>query len=180
MNLLQQIKHWSTSWLKWTPKKWVKEILSLVVIMTVISFAMDVYYTQDMPNRTPPPLVATTLEGESIDLSELAQGEQGVLVYFWATWCGPCKLTSPTVDSIAKDYPVVTVAMSSGDDTALQQYLKESNLSFPVINDPSGQLSRSWGVRVTPSIALIKNDEIKHITTGVSSPWGLRLRLLLL
>ncbi|MBD2579139.1 thioredoxin domain-containing protein [Oscillatoria sp. FACHB-1406] len=36
--------------------------------------------------------------------SEVLQSEQPVIAYFWASWCGPCKLVSPTVEGIAKEY----------------------------------------------------------------------------
>jgi thioredoxin 1 len=36
--------------------------------------------------------------------TEVLQAEQPVLVYFWASWCGPCRLMSPAVDRAAKTY----------------------------------------------------------------------------
>ncbi|MDB9494104.1 thioredoxin [Spirulina major CS-329] len=35
---------------------------------------------------------------------EVMQAEQPVLAYFWAAWCGPCKLMSPSIEKIAADY----------------------------------------------------------------------------
>ena len=36
--------------------------------------------------------------------SEVLQAQQPVLVYLWASWCGPCRLVSPSVDAIAQNY----------------------------------------------------------------------------
>ncbi|NER20809.1 MAG: thioredoxin [Symploca sp. SIO1B1] len=36
--------------------------------------------------------------------NEVLKAQQLVLVYFWAPWCGPCKLVSPSVESIADTY----------------------------------------------------------------------------
>lgn len=36
--------------------------------------------------------------------TEVIQVEQPVLVYFWAPWCGPCKLVSPSIDILATEY----------------------------------------------------------------------------
>jgi len=35
---------------------------------------------------------------------EVLEAEKSVLIYFWATWCGPCKLVSPSVEWVAENY----------------------------------------------------------------------------
>ncbi|MBK4730054.1 thioredoxin [Oxynema sp. CENA135] len=36
--------------------------------------------------------------------TEVERATQPVLVYFWASWCGPCRLVSPSIDAIAGEY----------------------------------------------------------------------------
>ncbi|MGE5657618.1 MAG: thioredoxin family protein [Actinomycetota bacterium] len=45
-------------------------------------------------------IVITDAEFET----EVLKAAQPVLVYFWASWCGPCKLVSPSMDSVATSY----------------------------------------------------------------------------
>ncbi|NEO81845.1 thioredoxin [Moorena sp. SIO4G3] len=44
-----------------------------------------------------------TIEDQEFE-AEVLKAEKPVLVYFWATWCGPCRLVSPSVDWVAKNY----------------------------------------------------------------------------
>ncbi|HCQ8170749.1 protein disulfide oxidoreductase, partial [Klebsiella pneumoniae subsp. pneumoniae] len=48
---------------------------------------------------------------------------------------------------------------------------------LPTVNDPSGQLARQWDIQVTPTLVVISQGEVKSVTTGWTSSWGMRLRL---
>ena len=39
--------------------------------------------------------------------NEVMETEKVVVIDFWATWCGPCKMMAPVVEEVAKDYPDV-------------------------------------------------------------------------
>ncbi|MEZ8890016.1 protein disulfide oxidoreductase [Vibrio sp. 10N.222.51.C8] len=157
-------------------KKWGKELVSMIFIVGVVSFVMDFYHSRSMPQGDAVPIVGQSLQGENIDVIELSKNGKPVIVYFWATWCGACKFVSPTVNSFSDSHQVVSVALSSGPDERVQRYLDAKEYDFPVINDLSGAISRSWGVNVTPSIVIIKDGKISSIATGVTSPIGLWLR----
>jgi thiol-disulfide isomerase/thioredoxin len=157
-------------------KRWSKELLSILLIVGVISAAMDFYRSQSMPQGNAIPMVGTSIQGEEIDLIELSKQGEPVIVYFWATWCGACKFVSPSVDWLAKSHNVVSVSLSSGPDERVSRYLKAKDYSFDVLNDTSGQIGRDWAISVTPTIAIIKDGEIKSITTGVTTPLGIWLR----
>ncbi|MEZ8017605.1 redoxin family protein [Vibrio splendidus] len=157
-------------------KKWGKELVSMILIVGVVSFAMDFYHSRSMPQGDAIPIVGQSLQGEDIDVIELSKNGKPVIVYFWATWCGACKFVSPTVNSFSDSHQVVSIALSSGPDERVQRYLEAKEYDFPVINDLSGSINRSWGVNVTPSIVIIKDGKISSIATGVTSPIGLWLR----
>ncbi|USD43683.1 protein disulfide oxidoreductase [Vibrio sp. SCSIO 43135] len=157
--------------------KWAKELLGIIVIVTVVSFVMNIYYSSSMPEGQAPNIEAFTIDGKRIDVNEMSN-DGPVIVYFWATWCGACKLVSPSIDYFDKHYPVVSVALSSGSNERIQQYMTAKEHQFEVINDHNGQFSREWGIQVTPTIVIINDGEIKSITTGVTTPIGIWLRAL--
>jgi thioredoxin 1 len=45
----------------------------------------------------------TVIPDQSFE-TEVLKAEPPVLVYFWAPWCGPCRLTAPMVETLAQDY----------------------------------------------------------------------------
>lgn len=157
-------------------KRWSKELLSILLIVGIISAAMDFYRAQSMPQGDALPMVGTTVQGEQVDLLELSKQGEPVIVYFWATWCGACKLVSPSVDWLAKSHNVVSVSLSSGSDERVSLFMQAKDYNFPVLNDVNGHIGRDWTISVTPTIAIIKDGEIKSITTGVTTPLGIWLR----
>jgi peroxiredoxin len=146
------------------------------IILIVILAAYHFYQTRNTPNIAPV-LQAQLISGKSVDLGQIAQ-DSPVLIYFWGSWCPLCSYTSSTVTELSKDYQVLTIALSSGSEEKVQSYLKENNYHFPVINDPDGLISQQWAVFATPTFFIInRNGEISSVTTGITSAWGLKLRL---
>ncbi|MCX3880587.1 redoxin domain-containing protein, partial [Stenotrophomonas maltophilia] len=107
-----------------------------------------------------------TLDGRTLDLHAISQ-QKPLLLYVWATWCGVCRYTTPSVASLAADGGnVLTVALRSGDNAALEKWLSRKKMALPTVNDPSGQLARQWDIQVTPTLVVISQGEVKSITTG--------------
>lgn len=156
--------------------RWLKEILTLILIITVFSIAIDAWRSKEMPSTNIPPLSMSTLEGDWVDIKKMSH-DKPVLLYFWATWCPVCNFVSPSVNWLSKSHQVISVAITSGDDKRLGQFMAYKEYHFPVINDASGAIGQAWGVTATPSIVIVKNGAISSITTGFTTPMGMWLRL---
>ena len=148
------------------------EILIIILVLVAIRF----WVQRDVVKGLAPEIKAVTLQGKPIDLYQ--QKQRPILIHFWASWCPVCKLEQSGINNLAKDYSVITVALQSGNDTDLGKYMHDENLSFNVINDTNGLLSRKYGIKAVPvSLVIDENNQVKFIEAGYTSEVGLRLRL---
>lgn len=157
---------------------WLKEAAILITIVVVMGWGADLWRSQSIVSGQAPELISQSILDNEVDLIAMSQ-DKPVLLYFWATWCSICSGVSPSVDFLAENYQVVTVALTSGESPRIKQYMGAKEYAFSVVNDPKGEISRTWGVSVTPTIFVIDKGEITSVTTGFTSPIGMWLRLLL-
>ncbi len=152
--------------------RWSIEALLFLAVLVLI----QTWQTRNAPKGLAPPLAARQLDGAAFSLEQRPSGP--LLVYFWASWCPVCKLTSGQVESMAKDGQVITVAMQSGDDKAVSEFLRERELEFPVIVDAGGDISHAWGVEAVPALYVLdRENRIRHVMLGYTSGLGIRARM---
>ncbi|STZ77433.1 protein disulfide oxidoreductase [Bergeriella denitrificans] len=159
-----------------TLRTYLWHFLQALALFAVISFAVDRWRAPVQPDwPTAQPL--QTLAQQSVSLDEISRRQTAVL-YFWGSWCGICRYTSPDVEKLHQaGIPVLGVALRSGSDADVAAYMRQHGLTFPNVNDADGNLSRQWQIAVTPTVVLLKNGRMVHHTTGFGSYWGLRLRI---
>ena len=73
--------------------------------------------------------------------NEVLGSDQPVLVDFWAEWCGPCRMMSPTIDAVATDY-------------AGKAKVGKLNV------DENGGTAMRYGIRGIPTILVFKGGEV--------------------
>ncbi|UOO83265.1 protein disulfide oxidoreductase [Uruburuella testudinis] len=155
---------------------WLKQIVQTVIILAVVAVAVDWWRQPVQPvgfTQTP----WQTLQGERWTLAEFSSNRP-VVVYFWGSWCGICRYTSPVVEKLHQaGVPVMGVALRSGSADEVAAYMRGHDYDFDTLNDADGKIAAQWQVAVTPTIAVIKNGNMVHHTTGLSSYWGLRSRI---
>ena len=158
-------------------RRWGKEALWLLLMALIISTLLDLWRSPTLPaGAMEAPF--TLQDGTTTTLTEQSRGKP-LLVYYWASWCGVCRFTTPTVEQLWQEGEnVLTVALRSGSDEPLRAGMAKKGLTFPTHNDEQGALAARWQVGVTPIFLVIKDGALVSSTTGWSSAWGLRLRLL--
>ena len=148
-----------------------------VALFIVLIMGVRTWQQRDIVKGAAPPLNGALLDGKPYVLA--ARPAQPVLVHFWASWCPICRTEQGSIESLAHDNPnVITIAMQSGNSGAVQQYMREQEVSFPVINDADSQISATWGVHGVPASFIVDTDgKIRYVEIGYTTGIGLRLRL---
>lgn len=155
--------------------RWISWPVQLLVVILLIG-GLRLWMQGGMAEGHAPNIDATTLDGTRIQLADYA-GEP-LLLHFWAIWCGVCALTQPGIDQLAKDRPVLTVALRSGDRAAVRRHMADKGFDHRVILDENGTLAERFGVRGVPASFLIDGEQrIAFRNTGVTPAWELRLRM---
>lgn len=154
----------------------LREWALIVLLVAVITGGIDAIRTPTLPDSMG--LTRVAVNGSMTTLSALSQ-DKPLLVYLWASWCPVCKLTTPTVAKLAAEgVNLQTVALRSGDENRIQRLLAAKGWSIPVINDSNGALAAQWDISVTPTFIILYRGTVVSVTTGWTSGWGLRARLM--
>lgn len=158
-----------------TTRRWLWRAIELVVVLVLILGIRA--WQQSGTARGPAPVLAgELLDGKPVALA--AYAGQPVLVHFWATWCPICRAEQGSIDALARDASVITVAMQSGNRDTVIQHLRNEALHFPVLNDPDGVMAAQWGVRAVPASFIVDGaGRIRYVEVGYTTGVGLRLRL---
>lgn len=124
--------------------------------------------------RTAPSFAAPLLSGGSFDL-EQTRGK-AVVLSFWASWCGPCRLELPALDALAKERDDVAIYAVNVDRNrgAAQRFLQAVPIDLPVVWDNQAMALGQYDVTSMPTMFLMDaKGTVKFRKTGFSREKGL-------
>ena len=87
---------------------------------------------------------------DSIFEEKVLKSDKPVLVDFWAEWCGPCKMLTPTIEALAEEY-------------------KDTSSIVKINVDDSPAIATKYGIRSIPSILLFNNGDVVEQRVGAVS-----------
>ncbi|HTM45212.1 MAG TPA: redoxin family protein [Polyangiaceae bacterium] len=98
------------------------------------------------------------------------------LLYFWATWCGPCKLSVPELLALEKQMKIPVVAVTDENDKVLDAFFKKFTNPFPktVAMDAGRRTFVAYGVAGTPTFVLVdEHNAVQWYQVGYNPNAGL-------
>ncbi|HZD55102.1 MAG TPA: redoxin domain-containing protein, partial [Anaerolineales bacterium] len=105
-----------------------------------------------------------TLSGEAVRLSDY-RGKT-VLLNFWATWCAPCRLEMPAMQSRFEEHKSDLAVLGINFDepeSDVQAFAQELGLTFTILLDPGGEVQKLYRIRGYPSTYFLDADGVVRI-----------------
>ena len=145
--------------------RWTVRLLALATL-AVISGAVGAATTaaSGAPDFTLP-----SLDGPNLRLQE--QRGQVVMINFWATWCGPCRVEMPHLARLYDKYRgsgFTVLAVNIDEDPYKAASLaKQLGMRFPVLLDKEKKVSRLYDLSTMPSTILVDREgRVRYVHRG--------------
>ena len=174
-----------------------KLIVTLLVLVIVIGGGMLLYNrfqssvdlgemvpTESISENLAPDFTVTDSEGNPVKLSDFRG--KGVVLNFWASWCGPCKMEMPHFQAAYEQYGedvhflMVNMSTAFGDSRAdAAAVLEEGGYTFPVYYDDLSECAYGYGINAIPVTVFIDAEgNLVSAKTGAMNAADLDRRIL--
>jgi len=146
-------------------------LLLLALALGMISGTRDSLADDARPEEghLAPDFALKTLDGKTVRLSEL-RGKKVVLINFWATWCGPCRLEMPAIEMryvAHRHHGFAVLAINDNEPLGnVLAFQSEMGLTFPLLLDPGEQVHALYAIRGWPTSFFVNREgwiEVQHL-----------------
>lgn len=106
----------------------------------------------------------------------------GVIIFFWATWCGYCSAEMDDIQAIYNNYRsqgVMVLGLDVGESASLaRKYKNAKGLTFPILDDSNNQVASTFRIRGLPTHVFVNPDGlITYIASGMLDYNGLERQI---
>ncbi len=125
-----------------------------------------------------PAFQLSDLRGQTVTLAQF-KGKV-VILDFWATWCGPCRMSMPMLEKLQLEHPndlkLLAINLEEPRDQ-VRDYVARQNIRATVLLDSEGKVGRIYGSESIPMQVIIdKKGIVRDIKVGFSPRMGEQLR----
>lgn len=146
------------------------------LLVLIFVFGLPALLDRGLVRDVPPPLGADDVHGRRVEWREMAG--RPTLIYFWATWCPVCGAMQHSLQSVAEDHQLVSIALQSGTEDELRRYIQQHGLTLRVVADPAGSIAERYGLHGVPALFFVdRHGRIRFTATGYTTEIGIRIRL---
>ncbi|MDO8450312.1 MAG: redoxin domain-containing protein [Rhodoferax sp.] len=180
---VDKLRRWPGRWLAQLRQNW-KSHLGTLLMFLLLYAGIHAWQTRSVPSGVAPtfsaPAAGPQAGSGTIDFASWRASHPGqaVALHFWADWCPICRTEENSVSRISRDWPVLSVAMQSGDAARVQGVLTRRQLDWHTAIDVDGQIAKRFGLASVPALVVVdSHDQIRFAEVGYTSEIGMRLRL---
>jgi peroxiredoxin len=127
-----------------------------------------------------PPFALLGLDGRTVSLADYRG--KNVVLSFWASWCGPCRMEAPVLIAFYQrthrehdDYEVLAISLDETREAALTA-AGELKMPFPVLLDLTGKTGRDYLVEGIPTLVVVdKAGTVRYSSVGFDMTMGIML-----
>ena len=150
----------------------LREKIFLFTVVWTISIALSFLFAANMRGEDLLDLTLVDIDGKKVRLDQLAE-DKPLLLYFWATWCKPCRKTQPNVAALAKEYKdrvkVVGINVGGLDSPKdIKKYVSRHRITYTMLIDHNDEAVKAYSVSAIPVIILV--DETGKILFRDNEP----------
>lgn len=103
------------------------------------------------------------LAGNVVSLSQL-RGKV-VLLNFWATWCGPCRVEMPAMEQLyrtfsRKEFEILAVSTDPQGAVVTRPFQQEMGFTFPILHDSEYRVGLTYGARTLPMTFMVDRQGV--------------------
>jgi peroxiredoxin len=115
------------------------------------------------------------LEGQAVALSHYKG--RVVMLNFWATWCAPCRVEMPAMESLYRetsrnDFEILAISTDAQGASLTRPFRNALGLTFPILHDSDFRVGLMYGTRSLPMTFLVdRNGVVTHRIFGARN-WG--------
>ena len=140
-------------------RRTLREKIFLFTLVWAMSIALFFLLAGNMRGGSLLDLTLVDIDGEKVRLDTLAE-DKPLLLYFWATWCKPCRKTQPKVAALAKEYKdrvkVVGINVGGVDSPKdIKKYISRHRITYTMLIDHNDEAVKAYSVAAIPVVILL-------------------------